>query len=500
MYIKNNYLKFVFVCFFVFLCTYLFPSTTLAATLNLVPSEGSYSVGDTISVRISVDSAGDSVNAISANLKFPSDKLTLTSISKSNSIITVWAQEPSYSNATGTANIEGVVLNGYTGGSGTVASLVFKAKAVGGASVSFDTASVLANDGNGTEMISGKQNATFVISNNVVQKPKEKETTAKPAPVVKVVSAPKKKVITDTHLVISEIVNSSIPNSKKSLMITSPQEVRDNLYTIVIDSSDPIAFFDDGSHIFTTPTLANGEHNIKITAFNDNDDALSGVLKIKTQVLKVPEITYYDQEIFVGSPIVIRGIADPVVDVELTITNKNTSEIDTEHVQTNSEGKFVFVPVSNMVVGEYSIAARAINQAGIISDYMIPLTTVIKEHKFNAIVSKLSNYTTMLVPLVSLFVLFLIIVIYGFYHIKRIHKSLSNKLDNAEDIIQKSFGILEDDVDKEITIFRKLRANRPITEEEQSFLSDFKKDIKAAEKVISAQVKEVKKTNTKKTK
>lgn len=498
MYTKNNYLKFSFVLVFVFLCTLFFSSSVFAATLNLVPSEGSYSVGDTISVRITVDSAGESINAISSNIKFPSDKLTLTSISKSNSIITVWAQEPAYSNATGTASIEGVVLNGYSGGSGTVVSLVFKAKAVGGVSVSFDSASVLANDGNGTEVLSGKQNSTFVITGSAPVKAKD-PVVSKVVPNKKN-DASKKKVILDTNLAVSEISNANIPNSKKSLLIVSPQEIKDNLYTIVIDLSDPIAFFDDGSHIFTTPALPNGEHLVKVNAFNSDDEALSGKLKITTILLKIPEISYLDKEIFTGSTLVIRGSADPVVNVELTITNIQNGEVDVENVQTNNEGNFVFVPSKNLIAGDYSIVARAINQAGVISDYMLPVQIRIKEHKLNLFIDKLSGYTTILIPLVSLIVLFVLILIYGFYHIKRIHKSLSSKLDNAEDIIQKSFDILEEDVDKEIVIFRKLRANRPITEEEQSFLSDFKKDIKAAEKVISQEVKEAKKPNTKKMK
>jgi len=176
LYTKKFYKEIIFSLFFVSLL--FFTHTAFAAELNLSPSSGSYNVGDTINVRVVLSSPAQSANAISGTLDFPRALLTLNSISKSNSIISLWAVEPTYSNANGTANMEGVILNGYQGSNGTILTLSFKAKATGNANLKFTASSILANDGQGTNISTGTGQASFNISKTV-----EKVTpVVKPAP------------------------------------------------------------------------------------------------------------------------------------------------------------------------------------------------------------------------------------------------------------------------------------------------------------------------------
>lgn len=157
----------------VFLGLFFAGGRAQAATLGTNPSSGSYSVGKTISVRVIVNSSGQSINAVAGAVTFSNDTLTLTGISKSGSIITLWAQEPTYSNSSGTASFQGVTLNGYNGSSGTVVTLTFKAKAEGDATVSLSSAnsSVLLNDGQGTNVLSTTSGARFTIGKGAAQPP-----------------------------------------------------------------------------------------------------------------------------------------------------------------------------------------------------------------------------------------------------------------------------------------------------------------------------------------
>ena len=180
--------------FFIFLFLVFFAHTTLAANLNLSPSSGSYNVGDAITVRVVLSSPTQSANAVSGTLDFPRALLTLNSVSKSNSLVNLWAVEPSFSNASGTANMEGIILNGYQGNSGTILTLSFKAKAAGNANLKFTAFSVLANDGQGTNISTGAGQASFNISKAV-----EKE-----APVIELTPEPVSEVV-------PKIVTVSIP-------------------------------------------------------------------------------------------------------------------------------------------------------------------------------------------------------------------------------------------------------------------------------------------------
>jgi hypothetical protein len=143
---------------------FIAPQTLLAAGLNFSPSSGTHSKDSTFSVGVFVSSPDKAINAASATIKFPSDKLQVTSVSKNNSIVDFWAQEPSFSNAIGEIKLEGVILTpGYQGNSGRLLTINFKGKNPGIAGLSIFSSSVLANDGVGTNVLVNVGTASFTI-------------------------------------------------------------------------------------------------------------------------------------------------------------------------------------------------------------------------------------------------------------------------------------------------------------------------------------------------
>ncbi len=140
------------------------PAMAQAASLYFSPSSGTYTIGSTLSVGIYVSSADQAMNAASGVISFPSDKLEVTSLSKTGSIFSLWVQEPSFSNSAGTVNFEGVVLNpGFSGAMGKIIAVNFRIKAAGTATLNFSSGSVLANDGQGTNILASLGNASFSL-------------------------------------------------------------------------------------------------------------------------------------------------------------------------------------------------------------------------------------------------------------------------------------------------------------------------------------------------
>ncbi|MCH8163048.1 MAG: peptidoglycan-binding protein [Proteobacteria bacterium] len=142
---------------------FAFPFVTTAATLYLSPSSGSYAVGQQFNVKVLVRSTDKKMNAAGADISFSPQDVALVSISESNSIIDVWGEKPTFSNNTGRASFEGLILDGYQGPSGELVTLIFRAKSPGETVVRFSTGSVLAYDGLGTSILSNLQNANFTI-------------------------------------------------------------------------------------------------------------------------------------------------------------------------------------------------------------------------------------------------------------------------------------------------------------------------------------------------
>lgn len=165
----------IFVLFIILLlagCSFLFiPKAHSAggASLYFSPSSGQKVVGDTFAVVVRVNTDGKSINAGEGSVTFASDKLQVLSISKSGSIFSLWTVEPSFSSTNGKVEFAGGIPSpGYIGANGVIVTINFKAKtstaAGGSAEVVMASGTVLANDGEGTNILSSLGKASFTIS------------------------------------------------------------------------------------------------------------------------------------------------------------------------------------------------------------------------------------------------------------------------------------------------------------------------------------------------
>lgn len=177
---KRAYNKFLITC-----CAILFFATgnsALAATLSVGVASSQVKTGDTVTATISVNSAGVAINNVDGKLSVPSDMLEIQSVSTAGSAFTLWVEQPTFTK--GQVSFNGGVANpGYTGSNGKVLTVVMKALKPGNPSLSFSSASVRANDGLGTDVLTSKGSASVVISDPAPSQPA-------PSPVVPTQTVP----------------------------------------------------------------------------------------------------------------------------------------------------------------------------------------------------------------------------------------------------------------------------------------------------------------------
>jgi hypothetical protein len=136
-----------------------------AATLSLTPGSGTYEVGSTFDVSIMLNTEGSSVNAVKASLFFSADSLQVTSPSTGQSIVTLWASPPTYSNSAGTILFEGGFQNGTNVTSGLITKITFRVKSTGTAIIKLkDDSKVLLDDGKGTDVLSQTNNGIYTLT------------------------------------------------------------------------------------------------------------------------------------------------------------------------------------------------------------------------------------------------------------------------------------------------------------------------------------------------
>lgn len=128
--------------------------TMAAADLLLAPPKGVFYVGDTVNIALFVNASEQPINMMEGRITFSQDKLEVISLPKDDSIINLWIQEPSFSNQTGTITLAGGLPSpGFVGTAGKIITISFKVLREGDAVIDIKNASLLANDGYGTNIL-----------------------------------------------------------------------------------------------------------------------------------------------------------------------------------------------------------------------------------------------------------------------------------------------------------------------------------------------------------
>ena len=131
------------------------------ASLYLKPAGGTFTVGSTLEIGVYLNTGGNAVNAIKADLMFTPDKLQIVSPTVGKSLVSFWVVQPTYSNAEGLVTLQGgVPPPGINTSDGLITTLVFRVVGVGSATVSVaNTSKVLLADGKGTNILGQRSDA-----------------------------------------------------------------------------------------------------------------------------------------------------------------------------------------------------------------------------------------------------------------------------------------------------------------------------------------------------
>lgn len=170
---KNQLFKIIFlsVSFFGFL---MLPHCVNAQSISLASEKSSYQIGEYASVFLILETNNVSANTVEAAIQVPQDFFEISSILTGDSILSLWPEMPKI-NDDGIITFLGGVPGGFAGPKGNILTLVLKTKKSGQSTIDIKSASVLLNDGLGTELKGVKLNPlTLDISSQV------KKETGKP--------------------------------------------------------------------------------------------------------------------------------------------------------------------------------------------------------------------------------------------------------------------------------------------------------------------------------
>ncbi len=177
---KSKKINYALVSIAIVFAVFFFAKSTFAATISITPAQQQIMVDNVFKLRVSINTQSLYINNAEGVISFPKDVVDVVSIDTSNSIFGLWVEQPSFSNIAGTITFNGGIANpGYNSTNGEVFSLIVRAKKVGTASLLFASAAVRANDGLGTDVLSGKNSASITVT-EVVSSQEEPVKTISP--------------------------------------------------------------------------------------------------------------------------------------------------------------------------------------------------------------------------------------------------------------------------------------------------------------------------------
>ncbi|MDF1497934.1 MAG: cohesin domain-containing protein [Patescibacteria group bacterium] len=572
-------IKTIILIFALFIAQLFYSSESLAtgASLYLSPASGSYKIGQSFTVNVFVSSAEQAMNAAQGTILFPTDKLSVVSISKSGSVVNLWTQEPSFSNSARTVSFEGIVLNpGFTGSAGKMISINFTTKAAGDAVVSFSSGSILANDGKGTNIFSGFSNARFNIE-SVVSTPTPPVSTTPsssaktpPAPIVYssthpnpnewynnespkflwaitnditgvsflindqplsnpgsisdgLVSEKQFKNIEDGigyfHLRLKNVsgwgaishfrfnVDTKVPtdfiinfSSKEELLkegLKAKFSANDDLsginrFEVKIDNYETLLFPDSESKTYDLPILDPGKHNIAVKVFDNAGNFIADFKEIEIKALDPPKIKEYSSELTTNSFLVVKGSTYPNASLEIW-TQKNTEMPVSHKINANEYGNFVFIEEHKLETGVYKLWIEAVNELGLKTEKSKEIFISVQESNLSKLKIIVKDLMVVISVLISSLLFLSFFVLFMIKKVKLSKRKLRKEVHEAEDILEKSFSALYEDMAEQLESLEKIGSKRKLTKEEKKIKKKFKDNLKIAENFIRKEIEDIEK-------
>lgn len=414
--IFNSALRYLFFSFLFIL--FFLPKVGFASTVSLTPDSGTFSVGNTFTVSVLLDTKGKSVNALQVFLAFPPDKLQVVSPSTGSSIVDVWTVPPRYNNVTGTVDLEGGIPGGIIVSRGVLTTITFRVKSVGPALVKFFSGSrIFLNDGLATEDLSQTINALYQLK----LPPPE-------GPIVTSETHPDQSVWYSNNDTVLRFANGTASVESFSYMLNDdPISIPDNIGE---GSRTSVSYTDlsEGIHYFHIKALRDGiwggttHFAIKVDTTPPADFPLE-ILPSKRTTSTKPVIQFATTDADSGIDHYELKIEPLSADAVLKYSNDTSFFIET---------KGPFLP-ANLALGSYDVYVRAYDKANNfreIKERMVITTPLFKFIGEKGIVfNDLFVIPWILVWFISLLLLLVLVYlaykVWNWYHI--IHKIQKDK-------------------------------------------------------------------------
>lgn len=462
----------------------LFPLRVVAqqATFNLRPATGSFGVGSTFYVDVSINVDGIAINAAQANLSFPADKLKIIQLSKNSSIFTLWPTEPVFSNQDGRISFVGGLPNpGFIGNAGKVFSILFQAKSTGEATITFSGEIITANDPYGTNIFSSSQKGVYsIIASSEYQPPPEVPP-----------EIPEGDTDPPNPFDIT-IDNEEDPTNPTPLLYFQTTDDQSGIshYEVKIGEAEPIRVEKGKTTPFRLPLQMPGIFPLVVTAFDRAENFIDSKTELRIESIGVPKITICPRVFRSGDEMLYTG-GTALPKTKVLVSLKRDQELVKEwEVVSDAEGDWSLTKEILVKSWNYQILARTKDERGAESFTSEPCSLIIVLGGI-AIGSLILPYKNITFFGLLILIILLIIVAYLIFRYCRQRRIIEIETQDLKNKFYKEYYELRLGIEKELEILRSIQTERELNQEEMVRQQELLDDLADVERVIRVELKDI---------
>ena len=473
------------------------PVLASSAEMYLVLDKSQVTENGTFSGTVYVSSGGVAINNAEATLTFPTDLLSVDSISTSGSIFNMWVEQPSFSNSNGAVYFNGgLPTPGYNGQAGNSLRVNFRAKKAGLANLSFISPAIRADDGNGTNVLSKNRGSGITITSATPVVP----VAPVPTPVT-----PPKNVVSNTPVIFSDDMpdQNAWYNKTEALFSWEVPAGVNSLQLIFSESANatPNVTYDPPIKKKLLSDLTDGTYYLNARFKN-----AAGWGKVASRKIKIDTQAPFDLKVEV------KKTSDNLISFNASakdnlsgIKNYVVSKDKTKLVDAVSvgDGATEFnLPV--LSAGGHKLELVTYDFAGNSASIYVDVEVVEpKPNKLmeclvsvNCLISNGSviiQITSIVITLVLLIGLLAAIMYMTLYRLSYLRRKLRRDFIGTEKEIQVVFQMLTDDVQSHLKMLEKAGVKRKLTKEEMKIMFDLNEKLLAAQKYMNKKIKKLSK-------
>jgi hypothetical protein len=261
-------------------------------------------------------------------------------------------------------------------------------------------------------------------------------------------------------------------------------------YLVSIDGGAETEWVDDGAHKYIPGEQKSGVHILSAKAVDFAGNFATSSVNFTLESVNPPTITDFQEKLLPGNSLVVRGKANANASVSVWVS-KDGVRAEENKITGGSDGSFTFVLNGKAEEGTYKIYAEEAGR-GVRSAPATSIFITVSKPKIILFGNTVLGYLSVLIPLVTLVLLLLFILVFGWHRFRIFRATLQKEVQEVETASRESFSVLRKEIYEDERILASIESPKEKTKKESEVIGRLKKSIDTTEANVEKEISDIK--------